>query len=578
MKADDTGSGAQAEGELLYNGIRLPASWPPRAMDPHSREPLPVPWLDSAPAVIPITVGRQLFVDDFLIERTTMRRTFHHAEKHPANPVLRPDTPAEVRGAMAATFDDGVWFDPADGLFKMWYIIGYYTGEHSTAMAVSRDGVHWEKPELDVVPGTNIVIPSHPDFARDSFSPVLDHNAADPAERFKAYLYLWPRRGSKWGHSLGIPSPELLLVSPDGVHWRERARFSEGFGDCTAIFYNPFRSKWVLNIRSYIAHGRDRCYFEVDEFLQLADFKKGREVYWLRSDRLDRPDPDVMALRTGLTKAEIARIEAHAGEPRHLDRWFGEPTQFYTIAATPYESLMLGALTIHNGPENVVCELRDEPQPKLTEIKLGFSRDGFHWARPDRGAFIAPAKRPGSPDRAYPRAAGGVCLVVGDKLHFYYSAASGVAPGGERHLYAGDSVHLATLRRDGFASMDADGEAATLTTRPVMFHGCHLFVNLCAPHGRLRAEVLDPDGNALTPFTLEKCVPVTGDRTRAMVTWRGADDLTPLVGRPVRFRFELSSGSLYAFWVSPDVGGASHGYVASGGPSFAGAKDAGNVT
>jgi hypothetical protein len=32
-------------------------------------------------------------------------------------------------------------------------------------------------------------------------------------------------------------------------------------------------------------------------------------------------------------------------------------------------------------------------------------------------------------------------------------------------------------------------------------------------------------------------------------------------------------GSLYAFWVSPESTGASHGYVAAGGPGFTGPTD-----
>jgi hypothetical protein len=36
----------------------------------------------------------------------------------------------------------------------------------------------------------------------------------------------------------------------------------------------------------------------------------------------------------------------------------------------------------------------------------------------------------------------------------------------------------------------------------------------------------------------------------------------------VRFRFHLTNGSLYAFWVSPTPAGASNGYVLGGGPGF----------
>ena len=57
------------------------------------------------------------------------------------------------------------------------------------------------------------------------------------------------------------------------------------------------------------------------------------------------------------------------------------------------------------------------------------------------------------------------------------------------------------------------------------------------------------------------------------MTWKGAADLSALAGKPVRFRFHLRSGRLFAFWVSPDESGASHGYVAAGGPGYTGPTD-----
>ncbi len=157
--------------------------------------------------------------------------------------------------------------------------------------------------------------------------------------------------------------------------------------------------------------------------------------------------------------------------------------------------------------------------------------------------------------------------------HIYYGAFSGVSPNGKGGVYAGAATGLATLRRDGFASMNAGEQAGILTTRPVVFSGSHLFVNLDAPAGSLRAEILDESGQPIEPFTLENCEPVSGDGTRLAVQWRGVENLAALAGRPVRFRFELQSGKLYAFWVSPDSSGASHGYVAAGGPGFTGPTD-----
>jgi hypothetical protein len=87
---------AADSGETLYNGIVLPREWPPRLSDfPTSVEKDPVipPYLISPPDVIPIDVGRQLFVDDFLIAETTLKRTFHLAKYHPASPSSNQTSP-----------------------------------------------------------------------------------------------------------------------------------------------------------------------------------------------------------------------------------------------------------------------------------------------------------------------------------------------------------------------------------------------------------------------------------------------------------------------------------------------------
>src|SRR5947209_330294 len=73
--------------EVLYNGIRLPSPWPPKLKELPKQLPTPA-YLTAPPSVIPIDLGRQLFVDDFLIDQTTLTRTHHRATYHPKNPVL----------------------------------------------------------------------------------------------------------------------------------------------------------------------------------------------------------------------------------------------------------------------------------------------------------------------------------------------------------------------------------------------------------------------------------------------------------------------------------------------------------
>jgi hypothetical protein len=137
-------------GKVLYNGIRLPDEWPPR--NEHlSSEPPEVPYLNSPPGVIPIDVGRQLFVDDFLVESSTMRRRFHQADLI-QTPVLRPDKWWELHGGRgsAMVYSDGVWYDPQDHVYKMWYSSGAsgFDGPRNslTLYATSTDGFHWQKP------------------------------------------------------------------------------------------------------------------------------------------------------------------------------------------------------------------------------------------------------------------------------------------------------------------------------------------------------------------------------------------------------------------------------------------------
>ena len=179
-------------GETLFNGITLPDPWPPN-IKKLTREPMQVLYLENPPEVIPIDVGRQLFVDDYLIEYTTLKRRYHRPKYHPGNPILKPDKRWECEDAAraAAPFSDGVFYDPKDKLFKMWYMGGYIA---STCLTTSRDGLHWEKPSFDVRPGTNEVLshrnvePASGGRYRDSSTVWLDQEDPNPQHRYKMFV------------------------------------------------------------------------------------------------------------------------------------------------------------------------------------------------------------------------------------------------------------------------------------------------------------------------------------------------------------------------------------------------------
>ena len=105
---------AIAQTEVLYNGIHLPEQWPPRYAEPQKAQDMPIPYLEQKPGVIPVNVGRQLFVDSFLIAETNLNRVIHTPRFYEGNPVLGPDKEWEKTtegGLYAAPFSDGIWYD-----------------------------------------------------------------------------------------------------------------------------------------------------------------------------------------------------------------------------------------------------------------------------------------------------------------------------------------------------------------------------------------------------------------------------------------------------------------------------------
>ncbi len=526
------------ETEILHNGIELGSEWPPRNIDFQSPEPPSVPYLEKPPAVIPIPIGRQLFVDDFLIETTTLIRQFHYPIKYDGNPILIPETPLEMHlpgQSVAGPKSGGMWWDWDEKLFKFWYEAGWL---NTICYATSKDGLHWDRPTLDILSGTNQVLPEG--IKPDSWSVVRDYWCSNPAERYK--LFMRGPDGGKKG--------ALCFVSSDGIHWEQKLE-SGSTGDRSTLFYNPFRHKWIFSLRGYANGRRVRQYIEADDFLKGAQWQEGEPVAWTAADKFDQPDAEI-----------------------------GDEPQLYNLDAVAYESLMLGFFQIHLGPSNDDCV--KQGSPKITELKFAYSRDGFHWSRPDRNAAIR-AERSDVWDKGYIQPLGNLCTLHHDKLWFYYIGFQGSSK--QTRMAAGDndlfwngmydraSTGVAFLRRDGFASMTAGAHTGTLTTRTLTFNGRYLFVNLDAPHGLLKVEILDAAGVCILPFSIQNCVPLSGDSTLMQVRWNKNDDLSALRNQPIKLRFELTAGQLYSFWVSCEKSGCSGGYVAGGGPGFVGQTD-----
>jgi len=531
----------QGQEMTLKNGIVVKGEWPPRIE--YNYAPMDLPYMQTRPELVPIDCGRQLFVDDYLIESSTLTRTAHTPKKVSFNPIFKPETQLEMGnyGNPGATAKDGgIWWDPQAGIFKMWYEAGWL---QTMAYAESLDGIHWTRPVTEHANGTNALVS---EIVADSSTAWLDLFTDNPDQRYKMFLRS-PNTvpGTSVKYRTG-----WCMTSPDGIHWDHRMPTGP-CGDRSTIFYNPFIGKWVYSIRNSSnvnkeSIGRYRQYYECEDFLKGAGWTKDSLGFWLGADSLDVVDPEI-----------------------------GDAAQLYNLSAVAYESIMLALPQIHLGPSNDIC--RKNGTPKITDLKVAYSRDGFHWDRRDRQVYMASERKNGYWDRGYVQSVGGICNIVGDQLWFHYIGFSGNDELKKdvyefNGMHYGGAVGMAVMRRDGFVSHDAGIQGGELVTCPVIFSGENLFVNVNCPAGQLKVEVLDVNGNVIPGFSAAECKALSIDSTISEVKWKGASIKT-LKGKGVKFRFILQNGELYAFWVSPDKSGASNGYTAAGGPGLSGGID-----
>jgi hypothetical protein len=460
-------------------------------------------------AAEPIRVGkeRRLLVDGYVIAGMEgLRRTVHQWQKHPGNPVLRGETPWEGGGTYAAAYGS-VMYDEEERLFKMWYW-ARNDGAGAMLYATSQDGIHWQRPTLNLLEfrgsrSNNIcLLPESSNM--ETYGAFKDPDDPDPARRYKALLWERVSPGA-WGE--GNPPHQLAgvwtAISPDGIHWtksRQPIATHPPVGDTVGFLDCRAEGRYVGFVKIQTDRKRSRAIIESPDFISWSEPR-------LIFETDDRDD---------------------------------QPCDVYNNTAFRYQELYLGWLQIFYHHQ--------DPYLSRLELELIYSRDGREWHRMPGRETVLPVGPDGSWDRANQSAAGGRPIRVGDLLYLYYGGRPYYHPpftGGEVRC----SIGLATLRVDGFASLDASPLGGTLTTKPLALDGSRLFVNCVSDWGHLRAEALDEHGRPRPGFGRDDCDDIAADGVRLPVSWRGKADLGAVMGRPVQLRFHLQNARLYSFWV-----------------------------
>ena len=292
------GGACPPEHHVLWNGICQPtAEWPPN--EPLTRSVQSPAYLKTKPRHINVSIGRQLFVDDFLIQNSSGLRTVFHSpayEQH--NPAIAPTEDWELDstpyyGGFASAFSGGAFWNPDQQRYELFYKCG-----NSFCVAYSTDATTWTKPELpeNNFPACkgrpcNVVI----DTNFDGATVWLDLDTANSSQRY--VMASGPNLGKAGHRTSGLG----LYTSPNGTRWVYEGQTGD-IEDRSSVYKDALRNRWVYSIKASgpaSSPGRTRRYWESSgpDVLQgrawgsisaKAPVPKGDPLQWLDSDCLDQ--------------------------------------------------------------------------------------------------------------------------------------------------------------------------------------------------------------------------------------------------------------------------------------------------
>lgn len=462
--------------------------------------------LSSLAAAEPIRIGsaRQLFVDDYLIESTEgLRRTVHRWEKHPENPVLPADKPWENGGNYILAYG-GAIYDQDDGIFKMWYWTGTPRPEKEgdpprrevMCYATSPDGVYWQKPDLGIYvwagsPENNIVMSSEGDNM-ETYGVIKTPFDPDPKRLYKACFWEARPDGRR-----GV----WTATSSDGLHWiKSDTPIAPKAGDTVGFLYDSLHGKYICFVKIHTDRGRSRAQVESEDFVTWA-------------------------------------------EPRLImktDDEDDQPCDLYNNSGFVWGDMLLGWLQ--------VFYQHQDPYKSRLVLELIHSRDGRDWHRMRGRETVLDVGPDGSWDRTNQSQANGAPIIVGDRMYMYYGGRTYYHKpfqGGESNC----NIGLGTMRLDGFVSMDANPLGGTLTTKPLVWQGDTLHVNVESDWGHCHVELLEDTGEPVAGLEGGEAEDIHADTVDAVVTWAGSSSVASRAGKPTRLRFRLQNARLYSFWV-----------------------------
>ena len=366
-----------------------------------------------------------------------------------------------------------------------------------TCVAVSEDGEHFERVPMDMFlpeyPGNNVILKG---ADAHNFAPFLDTKPGVlPEELYKAVA------GEGEGENHGLKA----YYSADGLHWNcpnRKPVITEGQFDSHNIAFYDTEAKVY---RCY-------CRYWVENGLPTGGFTGIRAICSVKS-------PDFVRW----TKPEGNIYDRPVTE------------HFYTNATVPCPGAEHVLLSFPMRLEPDRMRNPEWPAKGVSDCIFMTSRDGLHWERPVRDAFLRAGHDPlcwGDRSQIMTR---GLYVHEDGHISMYLD---------RRYHHSENYLERLSVRPEGFMSVHGNADGGKILTKPMVFGKGHLMINAStSAYGSVKILVRDAEGNVLPGFGEEGPL-WYGDSYRE--AYRFAGDFSELAGRPVRLEIRLSDADIYS--------------------------------
>ncbi len=495
------------------------------------------------------------FDDESIPWKHNLHVTLLPGEKHPENPVVRcgPEGSPDFGHAVlyGTVLHDGK-------KFRMWYLgmmqrkIEKYQAPgwwRPMCYAESTDGIHWTKPDLNLVElngnkKNNICLiegdPHSVTRVNDFLTVLYEPEDPNPERRYKcAYIAHPPFEDVRGGRTPIGPNESrwgafICATSADGIRWKvvgDRPMNSGGerfevsglyrFGNfyyATGQLLSPWA--WHMDGKDV---GRTMLAYRSADF---EHWSQAKATSFMRASQLTRPEKPVEGPQTHMGAGVWNRGNVLVG---FYGRWQHGPKE------RPKGSNYFWGMRI--------------------DLGLIVSNDGVRFREPVTDFAIIPRGEEGKDWDSISLLQGHAFANVGEKTYVWYSHWD--SEGQFRHMEIG----LATWRRDGFGyfTPHVPATAAHCVTKTIAASTDALPVHINAAgvsaEAPITVEVLDDRDRPLPEYSGENAAVVSADSLHGAVTWPKVKGNALPKGKAVSLRVNFPANDkarMYALYVGQE--------------------------